>query len=63
VARGQRLDAGCLARKRPGTGLSPAWTDLVQGGRAARDLPADHILGWSDFCFEDPAKDPDRDAG
>jgi N-acetylneuraminate synthase len=50
IAAGTALDASCLTYKRPGTGISPQFWDEVLGMRAARDIPADHVLTWSDVC-------------
>ena len=49
VAAGTRLDRSNTWVKRPGTGPIPA-ADLerVLGTVAARDLPADHQVGWDD---------------
>jgi spore coat polysaccharide biosynthesis protein SpsF (cytidylyltransferase family) len=45
---GDTFTGETLTTKRPGTGISPLhWDDMI-GRRAARSLPADHILSWSD---------------
>ena len=46
VKAGEALAAKDLMPKRPGTGISPKYTDVVIGRRAARDLPEDTILTW-----------------
>lgn len=35
-----------LMPKRPGTGISPVYTDIVVGRKLVRDLPEDTILTW-----------------
>jgi len=43
---GERLAAGDLASKRPGTGISPADLPRVLGLRLTRDLAADEVIRW-----------------
>ena len=50
VAVGRVLAADDLDFKRPGTGIGPDETAYVVGRRAARDLPAEHELEWSDLA-------------
>ena len=35
-----------LMPKRPGTGISPAYTDIVVGRKVKRDLEEDTVLEW-----------------
>lgn len=49
VAAGSVLGPDDLATKRPGTGIPAARLGEVQGRRAARDLPADHLVAWPDL--------------
>ena len=49
IPRDARITASMLTCKRPGTGLPPSTYDAVVGRRAARPLPADHLLRRSDF--------------
>ena len=44
IALGERLTAGAVTRKRPGTGLPPAALTGLLGRRALRDIPADALL-------------------
>lgn len=50
VAAGRVLAADDLDFKRPGTGIGPDETAYVVGRHAARDLPAEHELEWSDLA-------------
>lgn len=50
VAAGEPLTAADLDYKRPGTGIHPDEAPYVVGRRAARDLPRDHELAWSDLA-------------
>jgi N-acetylneuraminate synthase/N,N'-diacetyllegionaminate synthase len=43
---GQRVVAGDLASKRPGTGISPAELPRVLGLRLTRDVAADEVIPW-----------------
>jgi N,N'-diacetyllegionaminate synthase len=43
---GERLAAGDLASKRPGTGISPAELPRVLGLPLARDIAADEVIPW-----------------
>ena len=46
VREGEVIRAEDLMPKRPGTGISPRFTDVVAGRRAARDLAEDTVLTW-----------------
>ena len=35
-----------LMPKRPGTGISPEYVEIVVGRKVTRDLPEDTILTW-----------------
>lgn len=43
---GETLHKEDLMPKRPGTGISPAYTDIVLGRKLVRDLAEDTILTW-----------------
>ena len=43
---GETLQKEDLMPKRPGTGISPAYTDIVLGRKLVRDLAEDTILTW-----------------
>jgi len=43
---GERVAAGDLASKRPGTGISPAELPRVLGLRLTRDVAADEVIPW-----------------
>jgi N-acetylneuraminate synthase/N,N'-diacetyllegionaminate synthase len=43
---GERVAAGDLASKRPGTGISPAELSRVLGLRLTRDVAADEVIPW-----------------
>lgn len=49
LARGERLKAGDVDFKRPGTGIGPDELDYAVGRTLARDLEADEELEWSDL--------------
>ena len=46
VKAGEVLKAEDLMAKRPGTGISPQFTDVVIGRKATKDLEEDTILTW-----------------
>lgn len=46
VKKGERLEAGIVTTKRPGTGIEPRYAGKVAGRRAKCDIPADTILTW-----------------
>ena len=43
---GEIILAEDLMPKRPGTGISPVYTDIVIGRKVLRDLKEDTILTW-----------------
>jgi sialic acid synthase SpsE len=43
---GERVAAGDLASKRPGTGISPAELPRILGLRLTRDVAADEVIPW-----------------
>jgi N,N'-diacetyllegionaminate synthase len=49
VRAGQLLSRELLGFKKPGTGIRADRVDAVLGKRAARDLPADHMLSETDL--------------
>lgn len=49
VRQGDRVTAADLDFKRPGTGIGPDELACVVGRKAARNLPAEHELEWSDL--------------
>lgn len=50
IVCGQKLSAGDLTYKRPGTGVSPIHWDEVIGREVLRDLESDHVLQWDDLA-------------
>ena len=46
IARGATITRDMLTYKRPGTGISPRFFDLVVGRTAKQDIPEDTTLGW-----------------
>ena len=49
IVRGEVFGKKDLTFKRPGTGLSPEFVDLVIGRVAKRDLKKDQVLSDADF--------------
>ena len=49
LVAGHLLSEGDLTYKRPASGISPLFWDLILGRRILKDLAADHILTWSDL--------------
>lgn len=43
---GERISNADIMPKRPGTGISPIYTDIVVGRKVVRDLNEDTILNW-----------------
>lgn len=43
---GEVIELGDLMPKRPGTGISPQYTDIVVGRKVTRDLEEDTVLTW-----------------
>jgi sialic acid synthase SpsE len=43
---GEIITEDCIMAKRPGTGISPKYTEVVLGRRIKYDLPEDTILTW-----------------
>jgi sialic acid synthase SpsE len=52
IAAGAVIGEADLDLRRPGTGIDPAMIDLVIGRRAARDIPADTRLAFSDLAAD-----------
>ena len=48
-AAGSVLERADLQLRRPGSGIAPRDLDAVVGRRLARELPAGHVLQWSDL--------------
>ncbi|WP_338825218.1 N,N'-diacetyllegionaminic acid synthase [Moorella humiferrea] len=46
IAAGEIITESCLTAKRPGTGISPVFWDVVVGRQARRDIAAGSILSW-----------------
>lgn len=44
---GEEIKAKDLMPKRPGTGISPKYTDIIIGRKVKQDLPEDTILTWN----------------
>lgn len=49
IAAGEEITADMLTAVRPATGIAPAFTEMVIGKRARRDIAADEALSWTDF--------------
>ena len=43
---GEKITENDIMPKRPGTGISPKYTDIVLGREVKRDLEEDTILTW-----------------
>jgi N,N'-diacetyllegionaminate synthase len=50
IAKGEVLDRAVLALKKPGTGLPPTALPKLLGKRAARKIPANAPLTWTDVA-------------
>lgn len=46
IPKGARIEPDMIACKRPGTGISPKFIDIVQGRIARRDIQEDEIIEW-----------------
>jgi N,N'-diacetyllegionaminate synthase len=46
IPRGATIERSMLTYKRPGTGISPRFFDLVVGRHARVDIPADTTITW-----------------
>lgn len=46
IKKGTRIAEDDLCLKRPGTGLSPKFFEMVVGRTAAVDIPEDTVLTW-----------------
>lgn len=46
IKEGEVIKQEDLMPKRPGTGISPIYTDIVVGRKVVKDLPEDTILTW-----------------
>ena len=46
IARGAQIERRMLTYKRPGTGISPRFFDMVVGRTARVDIPADTTITW-----------------
>ena len=49
MKQGDTIREDCLMPKRPGTGISPRYAEIVIGRSVKRDLPEDTILTWDDI--------------
>lgn len=49
VVAGQIITSKDISAKRPGTGISPKYQDIIEGKKINKNLPEDSILEWSDF--------------
>jgi sialic acid synthase SpsE len=52
IAEGEVFAADNVRFAWPPLGVSVEYWDLVVGGRAARTIPADEVIAWSDVRFE-----------
>ncbi|MCD6513508.1 MAG: N-acetylneuraminate synthase family protein [Candidatus Odinarchaeota archaeon] len=50
IPKGTVLTREMLTAKRPGTGISPEFLNIVIGKKAKRDIKEDEILNWDDIC-------------
>lgn len=50
VEKGQRIDAGDVEFKRPGTGIGPDELNYVLGRMTIRDIEAEEELSWGDLA-------------
>lgn len=48
IPRGMTLEADMLTFKRPGTGISPKYLDLVINRKVRKDIKKDEIIKWCD---------------
>lgn len=51
LKKGELIQANDIMPKRPGTGISPKFTDVVIGRQVNRDLGADTILQWDMILY------------
>jgi N,N'-diacetyllegionaminate synthase len=51
LKKGELITESDIAIKRPGTGISPKYRDVVAGMRLTRNLAKDEPLGWN--CFKE----------
>jgi N-acetylneuraminate synthase/N,N'-diacetyllegionaminate synthase len=49
IPLGSRIDKGMITAKRPGTGISPEYLNMVIGRTINKDLEQDEILEWEYF--------------
>jgi N-acetylneuraminate synthase len=49
VSKGMKIKSDMLTYKRPGTGISPKYLDLVIEREAKKDIKKDEIIKWSDI--------------
>lgn len=52
IRAGERLTAGLVAIKRPGTGIPPTELDRALGRAVVRDLAADEVIDWEALARE-----------
>lgn len=48
ISKGMKIKSDMLTYKRPGTGISPKYLDIVLNRKARRDIKKDDIIKWSD---------------
>ena len=46
MSAGEKINEKDIMAKRPGTGISPKYMDIVIGRKVLHDLPEDTILSW-----------------
>lgn len=49
MQKGEKIEASDVAFKRPGTGISPQYIEIVLGRTVTKDLLEDDILTWEDL--------------
>ncbi|MGQ4832786.1 MAG: N-acetylneuraminate synthase family protein [Candidatus Asgardarchaeia archaeon] len=50
IPEGTIIERDMITAKRPGTGISPEFLEIVIGKKAKRNIKEDQILTWDDIC-------------
>lgn len=50
IPKGKGITRDMLVMKRPGTGISPKFLEVVIGKTAKRDIEGDTLISWEDIC-------------
>ena len=56
IPKGTKITRSMLIVKRPGTGISPKFMDMIVGKVAHRNIDEDQVLTWKDLDFISKAK-------